>query len=52
MAAHGRKGLARMALGSVTMGVVNSAPCPILVVPPGFGLESETAEPTSSGAKR
>jgi nucleotide-binding universal stress UspA family protein len=35
MAARGRAGIARAALGSVTMGVVNIAPCPVLVVPPG-----------------
>jgi nucleotide-binding universal stress UspA family protein len=52
MAAHGRKGLARMALGSVTMGVVNSAPCPILVVPPDLGGASETAHQRTSMRRR
>ena len=35
MAAHGRRGLARIALGSVTMGVVNASTSPVLVIPPG-----------------
>jgi nucleotide-binding universal stress UspA family protein len=35
MAAHRRSGVARVALGSVTMGVLNSASCPVLVIPPG-----------------
>jgi nucleotide-binding universal stress UspA family protein len=34
MATHGRTGLARLALGSVTSGVVHDAPCPVLVVRP------------------
>jgi nucleotide-binding universal stress UspA family protein len=34
MASHARTGVARAALGSVTMGVLNVAPCPVLVVPP------------------
>jgi nucleotide-binding universal stress UspA family protein len=37
MGAHGRRGLARFALGSVTMGVVNAATCPVLVLPPKLG---------------
>jgi nucleotide-binding universal stress UspA family protein len=35
MATHSRDGLSRLALGSVTMGVLNSASCPVLVIPPG-----------------
>jgi nucleotide-binding universal stress UspA family protein len=31
MGTHGRSGVARFALGSVTMGVVGLAPCPVLV---------------------
>lgn len=31
MSSHGRTGLARVAFGSVTMGVLNTAPCPVLV---------------------
>ena len=31
MTAHARSGFARVALGSVTMGTVNLAPCPVLV---------------------
>ena len=34
MTTHTRGGLARVALGSVTMGVLNSAPCPVLVTRP------------------
>jgi nucleotide-binding universal stress UspA family protein len=33
MGAHGRRGVARLAVGSVTMGVVHSASCPVLAVP-------------------
>jgi nucleotide-binding universal stress UspA family protein len=33
MGSHGRTGLARVALGSVTMGVVNLSACPVLVTP-------------------
>jgi nucleotide-binding universal stress UspA family protein len=32
MNSHGRSGVARVALGSVTMGVVGMARCPVLVV--------------------
>jgi nucleotide-binding universal stress UspA family protein len=35
MAAHRHFAAARVALGSVTMGVLNSASCPVLVIPPG-----------------
>jgi nucleotide-binding universal stress UspA family protein len=52
MAAHARTGLARVALGSVTMGVVNSAPCPVLVVPPELGATSGLADPPVSSAAR
>lgn len=31
---HARAGIARAALGSVTMALVHDAPCPVLVVPP------------------
>lgn len=34
MAAHHHRALARLALGSTTMGVLNCAPCPVLVIPP------------------
>jgi nucleotide-binding universal stress UspA family protein len=34
MSTHGRTGLARVALGSVTAAVVHDAPCPVLVVRP------------------
>jgi nucleotide-binding universal stress UspA family protein len=52
MAAHARTGIARVALGSVTMGVVNSALCPVLVVPPDFGATPEPADPALSAAAR
>lgn len=32
MATHGRKGLSRLLLGSITENVVRHAPCPVLVV--------------------
>ena len=35
MAAHRHRGLARAALGSTTMAVLNVASCPVLVIPPG-----------------
>jgi nucleotide-binding universal stress UspA family protein len=35
MAAHSRTGVARLVLGSVTMGVLNGSACPVLVTPPG-----------------
>jgi nucleotide-binding universal stress UspA family protein len=34
MTTHTRSGLARVVFGSVTMGVLNSAPCPVLVTRP------------------
>jgi nucleotide-binding universal stress UspA family protein len=36
MMTRARAGFARAALGSVTMDVVRGAPCPVLVVPPGW----------------
>jgi nucleotide-binding universal stress UspA family protein len=42
MATHGRTGLARVALGSVTAAVVHDAPCPVLVVrPDGLSEDNE-----------
>jgi nucleotide-binding universal stress UspA family protein len=35
MAAHRHSEVARVALGSVVMGVLNSSSCPVLVIPPG-----------------
>ncbi len=35
MTTHGRRGLAHLLLGSVTEKVIRTAPCPVLVVPPG-----------------
>ena len=34
MATHGRSGLSRMFLGSVTEQVIRNAPCPVLAIPP------------------
>jgi nucleotide-binding universal stress UspA family protein len=39
MGTHGRRGLDRLLLGSVTEAVVRQAPCPVLTVPPGVGAE-------------
>jgi nucleotide-binding universal stress UspA family protein len=33
MSSHGRSGLSRMLIGSVTDKVLRMAPCPVLVVP-------------------
>jgi nucleotide-binding universal stress UspA family protein len=41
MASRGRAGFARVALGSVTMAVVNGARCPVLVTPPHPGAPGE-----------
>lgn len=34
MSSHGRTGLSRMLIGSVTDKILRGAPCPVLVVPP------------------
>ena len=34
MATHGRNGLSRMFMGSVTEQVIRNAPCPVLAIPP------------------
>jgi nucleotide-binding universal stress UspA family protein len=34
MATHGRTGIGKVMLGSVTEGVLHRAPCPVLVIPP------------------
>ncbi len=44
IATHGRRGLARAALGSVAMRVVHGAPCPVLVVRPQPGPPSEAVD--------
>jgi nucleotide-binding universal stress UspA family protein len=41
LAARGRTGFARVALGSVSMAVVNGATCPVLVTPPHLGAPTE-----------
>ena len=33
MSSHGRSGLSRMPIGSVTDKILRGAPCPVLVVP-------------------
>jgi nucleotide-binding universal stress UspA family protein len=35
MTTHGRRGISHFLLGSVTERVIRTAPCPVLVVPPG-----------------
>jgi nucleotide-binding universal stress UspA family protein len=46
MAATGRAGFARVALGSVSMAVVNGAKCPVLITPPHFDAPpAESAGP-------
>ena len=37
MATHGRKGVSRVVLGSVTEAVLHAAPCPLLTIPPRAG---------------
>ena len=37
MATHGRKGVSRVVLGSVTEAVLHATPCPLLTIPPGAG---------------
>jgi nucleotide-binding universal stress UspA family protein len=41
MATHGRGGLSRVFLGSVTERVVRNAPCPVLVIPPHLAKSDE-----------
>lgn len=48
MATHGRKGLRRLALGSVTERVVREAPCPVLTVRP----QETRPKPSRLPAKR
>jgi nucleotide-binding universal stress UspA family protein len=48
MASHGRSGLSRLALGSVTMKVVHHALCPVLVVPPDREVASVADEHTQA----
>ena len=40
MATHGRTGLGRLVLGSVTQGVLDKAPCSVLVMPPQLLVET------------
>lgn len=46
---HGRRGAARMFLGSVAETVLRNAPCAVLVIPP-LGLYSMTADPAATPA--
>jgi nucleotide-binding universal stress UspA family protein len=39
MSTHGRSGLTRWLLGSVTIKVLNAAPCPVYVIPPEHGKD-------------
>ncbi len=44
MSTHGRTGVARVAIGSVTMAVAHRASCPVLVIrPPAVTLENDAA---------
>jgi nucleotide-binding universal stress UspA family protein len=52
MSTHGRTGLARVALGSVTAAVVHNAPCPVLVVrPDGLSGRDEPGATTTEGGE-
>ena len=46
---HGRRGAARMFLGSVAETVLRTAPCAVLVIPP-LGLYSLAADPAATAA--
>jgi nucleotide-binding universal stress UspA family protein len=39
MVTHGRTGMTRTVLGSVTDALLPSAPCPVLIIPPAIGKE-------------
>lgn len=43
MSTHGRKGLGKLMLGSVTNRVLRDAPCPVLVVPPELAARKKAA---------
>lgn len=48
MSSHGRSGLARLLMGSITEAVMRGAPCPILVVKPRVQLQDKGAEKAGS----
>ena len=50
MTTHGRTGLARVALGSVTAAVVHNAPCPVLVVRPDGLSDRDEPDGETTGA--
>ncbi len=50
MSTHGRTGLARVALGSVTAAVVHNAPCPVLVVRPDGLSDRDEPDGETTGA--
>jgi nucleotide-binding universal stress UspA family protein len=50
MSTHGRTGLARVALGSVTALVVHNAPCPVLVVRPDGLSDRDEPDGETTGA--
>lgn len=53
VASHGRRGLARLLLGSVAEAVVRQATCPVLVVPPpGRAERQANYAPTTSCSNR
>jgi nucleotide-binding universal stress UspA family protein len=55
MATHGRDGLSRMFMGSVTEQVIRNAPCPVLAIPPYLAEASQelnSAAPREEGLSR
>jgi nucleotide-binding universal stress UspA family protein len=51
MATHGRGGLPRMFLGSVTEQVIRNAPCMVLAIPPALAQAGEDLYPVRSETK-
>lgn len=51
MATHGRKGWARMMLGSVTESVIRRAKCPVMAVPPRVWQPAPAFGPLAAAAK-
>jgi universal stress protein A len=46
MGTHGRTGLTHLLLGSVAEQVIRHAPCPVLIIPPGYGREEHEHQKT------
>jgi nucleotide-binding universal stress UspA family protein len=51
MATHGRRGLKRALLGSVTEWVVRSSPCPVLVLRPPKQATAKARKSRSAGGR-